>query len=170
MISIPTKNKKHRVIRLGTATIKALNVHRERQDKQIEAAKGHWRDPELVFASTIGTSLDPSNLVARSFKPLLKRAGLPDIRFHDLRHTCATLLLSEGVLVKVVQEILGHSSVSVTMDVYSHDLPDMQEISRSQVRIPLPPGGGGFTELGRLLFPQLSAAHFRLSAGKPEFI
>jgi integrase len=127
MISIPTKNKKHRVIRLGTATIKALNVHRERQDKQIEAAKGHWRDPELVFASTIGTSLDPSNLVARSFKPLLERAGLPDIRFHDLRHTCATLLLSEGVLVKVVQEILGHSSVSVTMDVYSHDLPDMQE-------------------------------------------
>ena len=90
--------------------------------------KGNWSDPQLVFASTIGTPLDPSNLVGRSFKPLLKRAGLPDIRFHDLRHTCATLLLSEGeVPVKVVQEILGHSSVSITMDIYSHVLPDMQE-------------------------------------------
>ncbi len=62
----------------------------------------------------------------RSFKPLLRRAGLPNIRFHDLRHACATLL-SEGVPIKVVQEVLGHSSVSVTMDVYSHVLPDMQE-------------------------------------------
>ena len=127
MISVPTKNKKNRVIRLGTATVEALKVHRERQGKQIESARGHWRDPEVVFASTIGSPLDPSNLVGRSFKPLLKRAGLPEIRFHDLRHACATLLLSKAVSVKVVQEILGHSSVSVTMDVYSHVLPDMQE-------------------------------------------
>jgi integrase len=93
----------------------------------VASAKGLWRDPGLVFASTIGTPLDPSNLVDRSFKPLLGRAGLPDVRFHDLRHACATLLLSEGVPLKVVQEVLGHSSASVTMDVYSHVLPDMQE-------------------------------------------
>jgi integrase len=127
MISIPTKNKKNRVIRLCNDAIQSLKAHKERQVEQIASAKGHWRDPNLVFASTIGTPLDPSNVVDRSFKPLLKQAELPDIRFHDLRHACATLLLSEGVPVKVVQEILGHSSVSVTMDVYSHVLPDMQE-------------------------------------------
>jgi integrase len=124
---VPTKNKKSRVIRLGVAAVEALKAHREHQAEHIASAKGHWRDPDLVFASTIGTPLDPSNLVDRSFKPLLKRAGLPEIRFHDLRHACAILLLSEGVLVKVVQELLGHSSVSVTIDVYSHLLPDMQE-------------------------------------------
>lgn len=127
MISIPTKNKKDRVIRLCNDAIKSLKAHKERQVEQIASANGHWRDPEVVFASTIGTPLDPSTVVDRSFKPLLKQAQLPDIRFHDLRHACATPLLSEGVPVKVVQEILGHSSVSVTMDVYSHVLPDMQE-------------------------------------------
>jgi integrase len=64
--------------------------------------------------------------VARtSFKPLLKRAGLPDIRFHDLRHTCATLLLSRGHHPKLVQELLGHASVALTLDRYSHVLPGM---------------------------------------------
>jgi integrase len=57
---------------------------------------------------------------------LLRRAGLPDIRFHDLRHTCATLLLTKGVHPKVVQEMLGHSSNSITLDIYSHALPNMQ--------------------------------------------
>ncbi len=127
IITGPTKNKKSRTIRLGVVAVEALKAHRERQAEEVASAKGLWRDPDLVFASTIGTPLDPSNVVSRSFKPLLRRAGLPDIRFHDLRHACATLLLSEGVPVKVVQEVLGHSSVSVTMDVYSHVLPDMQE-------------------------------------------
>ncbi len=127
MITGPTKNKKSRTIRLGMVAVEALVAHRERQAEEVASAKGLWRDPDLVFASTIGTPLDPSNIVSRSFKPLLRRAGLPDIRFHDLRHACATLLLSEEVPVKVVQEVLGHSSVSVTMDVYSHVLPDMQE-------------------------------------------
>jgi integrase len=127
MISGPTKNKKRRTIRLGEVAIKALKTHRERQVKEVATVKSLWRDPDLVFASTIGTPLDSSNLVSCSFKPLLRRAGPPSIRFHDLRHACATLLLSEGVPVKVVQEVLGHSSVSVTMDTYSHVLPDMQE-------------------------------------------
>ena len=71
--------------------------------------------------------VNPSNLRNHSFKPLLKKAGLPPIRFHDLRHTCATLLLSKDVNPKVVSEMLGHSSISVTLDIYSHLLPDMQE-------------------------------------------
>ncbi len=127
MITGPTKNKKSRTIRLGIVAVDALKAHRERQAEEVASAKGLWKDPDLVFTSTIGTLLDPSNVVDRSFKPLLKRAGLPNIRFHDLRHACATLLFSEGVPAKVVQEVLGHSSVSVTMDVYSHVLPDMQE-------------------------------------------
>jgi integrase len=127
MITGPTKNKKSRTVRLGKWAIEALKAHLQKQAEEVASAKGLWRDPNLVFASTIGTPLDPSNLVSRSFKPLLRRAGLPIVRFHDLRHACATLLFSEGVPIKVVQEVLGHSSVSVTMDVYSHVLPDMQE-------------------------------------------
>ena len=61
------------------------------------------------------------------FKPLLKCAGLPQVRFHDLRHTCATLSLSKNVNPKIVSEMLGHSSVSITLDIYVHLLPDMQE-------------------------------------------
>jgi integrase len=81
----------------------------------------------LMFATEAGTIINPSNLRNRSFGPLLKRAGLPQIRFHDLRHTCATLLLSKNVNPKVVSEMLGHSSISITLDIYSHLLPDMQE-------------------------------------------
>jgi integrase len=75
-----------------------------------------WEDVDLEGGS---------NLRNRSFKPLLKRSGLPQIRFHDLRHTCATLLLSKNVNPKVVSEMLGHSSISITLDIYSHLLPDM---------------------------------------------
>ena len=64
-------------------------------------------------------------MMYRSFKPLLKRAGLPPIRFHDFRHTAATLLLSKGVHPKFVQELLGHATISQTMDTYSHVLPGM---------------------------------------------
>ena len=64
-------------------------------------------------------------MMYRSFKPLLKRAGLPPIRFHDLRHTAATLFLSKGVHPKFVQELLGHATISQTMDTYSHVLPGM---------------------------------------------
>ena len=66
------------------------------------------------------------HLLYRSFKPLLEKTGLPhSVRFHDLRHTCATLLLSKGVHPKLVQELLGHSNVSITLDTYSHVLPGM---------------------------------------------
>ena len=67
----------------------------------------------------------PPWAVRSSFKPLLKKASLPDIRFHDLRHTCATLLLGKGVHAKFVQELLGHATISITLDTYSHVLPGM---------------------------------------------
>ena len=70
--------------------------------------------------------MDPSNLY-HNFKRFLKKAGLPDIRFHDLRHTSATLMLQQGVHPKVVQERLGHSDISLTLNTYSHVVPGMQE-------------------------------------------
>ena len=82
-----------------------------------------------MFSSRVGTSLSThNNITNRSWKPLLRMAGLPQgTRFHDLRHTCATLLLTKGVHPKIVQEMLGHSSITITLDLYSHVLPDMQE-------------------------------------------
>ena len=70
--------------------------------------------------------MNSKNLTSRSFKPLLKSAGLPNIRFHDLRHTIATLMLQNGEHPKVVQEMLGHATIAITMDTYSHVLPNMQ--------------------------------------------
>jgi len=78
-----------------------------------------------VFTTGIGTPLDAQNIVNRHFKPLLSRAGLPEIRWHDLRHTCATLLLSRGTHPKLVQHLLGHASIQLTLDRYSHWIPRM---------------------------------------------
>ena len=81
-----------------------------------------WQETGLVFTTPIGTPLDKANMGKR-FKATLKRAGLPMMRFHDLRHCCASLLLAQNVHPKVVQEILGHSQISMTLDLYSHVLP-----------------------------------------------
>ena len=78
-----------------------------------------------MFATEVGTPLEPSNIDRRSFKPLLQKAALPDMRFHDLRHTCATVLLTEGVNPKFVQELLGHADIGLTLGTYSHFLPSM---------------------------------------------
>ena len=78
-----------------------------------------------MFTSGVGTIINPTNLRKRSFASLLKRAGLSRIRFHDLRHTCATLLLSRNVHPKYVQELLGHANIAITLDTYSHVIPGM---------------------------------------------
>jgi integrase len=78
-----------------------------------------------VFAGEGGGLINPSNLRQRSFAPLLVRAGLPQITFHDLRHTCASILFQRNVHPKFVQELLGHASVAITLDTYSHMLPGM---------------------------------------------
>ena len=122
----PKTAKGRRVVRLPHAAVEALERHRERQLEESEKLAGLWQDHGLVFCTGIGTPLNRHNLVARSFKPLLGRAGLPAIRFHDLRHTCATLMLRGGIHPKVVQEVLGHANVAITLDVHSHVLADMQ--------------------------------------------
>ncbi len=121
------KRGKARVVRLTDMAIAALKAHREAQNEEQARAGSLWEETSLVFTSTIGTPVDVGNLTYRSFRPLLKRTNLPQIRFHDLRHTCATLLLSKGTHPKIVQEMLGHANISMTMDTYSHVLPDMQE-------------------------------------------
>jgi integrase len=81
----------------------------------------------LVFTSGTGGPLRANHILQRRFTPLLRKAGLPLIRFHDLRHTAATLLLRQGVHPKIVAEMLGHSTISMTLDIYSHVIPDMQK-------------------------------------------
>src|SRR5207248_8031347 len=89
----------------------------------------------LVFCTSIGTPLNPDRDVRLPFKRLLSEAKLPDIRFHDLRHSAATLLLGMGIHPKIVQEILGHSSIAMTMNVYSHVLPSMQQDAMSKLNL-----------------------------------
>ena len=91
--------------------------------QQIERLGDLYSDDGLVFTSEVGTLVNPSNLRQRSFARLLKRGELQTIRFHDLRHTCATLLFSRGVHPKHVQEHLGHATVAITLDTYSHVIP-----------------------------------------------
>jgi integrase len=119
------KNGNGRNVRLTSGAVEALKRHRAGQNGEQIRMGSLWQDHGLVFPSQQGTTMNASNLTARSFKSLLKRAGLPDIRLHDLRHTCATLLLSEGVHPKFVQELLGHANISITLDTYSHVLPSM---------------------------------------------
>jgi integrase len=111
---------------LSGPAVEALRQHRSRQLTERLALGPEWDDRDLVFANTLGRPIEASNLHRSSFKPLLLRAGLPDTRFHDLRHTCASLLFARNVHPKVVQEMLGHATISITLDLYSHMLPDMQ--------------------------------------------
>ncbi len=112
--------KARRRIDLSRFTLDVLHEHRKRM-----LAEGHVGGP--VFCDTRGGWLRKSNVHRSSFQLTLKRAALPRIRFHDLRHTCATLLLVAEVNVKVVSERLGHASIQLTLDTYSHVLPTMQK-------------------------------------------
>jgi integrase len=122
---VPPKSGKGRTIRLPLRTVESLKAHRARQAEEKLKAGSLYQDGGLVFATEVGTPLEPSNIDRRSFKPLLEKARLPDMRFHDLRHTCATVLLTEGVNPKFVQELLGHADIGLTLGTYSHFLPSM---------------------------------------------
>lgn len=129
----PKTKKSRRTIRLTTAAVEALRTHLSRQLEEMEGLGSLYQPGGLVFATETGTIINPSNLRNRSFKPLLQRARLRQVRFHDLRHTCATLLLSKNINPKVVSEMLGHASVRITLDTYSHLMPDMQETAAKAV-------------------------------------
>jgi len=121
----PKSARSRRTIRLPQVVIGALKAHRTRQLEERLAAGGGWADSGLVFTTAEGTPLDARN-VTREFQPMLKAAGVPRVRFHDLRHTAATLLLSQGVDPRTIMETLGHSQISLTLNTYSHVLPALR--------------------------------------------
>ena len=121
----PKTQQSRRTLPLPAVLLAALKTHRTRQLEERLAAGPAWKDQGLVFPSTVGTPIEPRNLT-RHFKNVLQSAGLPNIRFHDLRHTAASLLVAQGVHPRVVMEILGHSQISLTMNTYAHVLPEAQ--------------------------------------------
>lgn len=124
----PKTAKSRRTIPLPPSSMADLKEHSRNQAEYILSRKeGEYNKQNFVFAAGNGEPLSNTNILNRHFKPLLKKAGLPDIRLYDLRHTCATLLLSAGENPKVVSERLGHSTITLTLDVYTHVLPDMQQ-------------------------------------------
>jgi integrase len=125
----PKTKKSRRPVHLTGAAMEALKAHLEQQLEDIERLGDLYRDHGLVFTSGVGTLINPTNLRRRSFEPLLQRGGLPRIRFHDLRHTCATLLLSRNAHPRLVQDLLGHATVAITLDTYSHIIPGMGNLT-----------------------------------------
>jgi integrase len=121
----PKTSRSRRQIGLPLIVVEALREHKLRQLRERHLAGTRWQEWGLVFTSTIGTPLDAST-VTRIFKKTLKENGLPPQRFHDLRHCCASLLLAQGVHARVVMEILGHSTIGLTMNTYSHVMPTAQ--------------------------------------------
>jgi integrase len=119
------KNGKGRPVTLTREAVEALRSHRKGQNEVRLKLGTLWADNGLIFASETGKPLTRDFVDRRSFKPLLKRAGLPKKRLHDLRHTCATLLLGQGVHPTLVQKLLGHASVVMTLNRYSHWIPSM---------------------------------------------
>ena len=122
----PKTAKSRRKVELTKVAVAALRRHRARQLEERLAAAGGWEDLGVVFANEVGRPTDGTNLAERSYRRILARAGLPTIRFHDLRHTAATLMLGGGVHPKVASEMLGHADVRITMDLYQHVTPTMQ--------------------------------------------
>ncbi len=121
----PKTEKARRSISLAPAVISALRAHRKRQAEARLAAGPLWQDNGLIFPTGIGTPLDPRGL-GIDYDRMIEKSELPRIRLHDLRHTFATIGLGQGVHPKVMSDMLGHSKVSLTLDVYSHALPSFQ--------------------------------------------
>lgn len=115
-----------RTIVLGKSTIELLRAHYERQLEERKAAGEKWHEQGLIFTNRYGGPMDSRNLL-RDFKNLLSQSGLPEMRFHDLRHTAASLMLNRNVNPLAVSKRLGHARTSITLDTYGHLMPNLQE-------------------------------------------
>jgi integrase len=135
----PKTNKSRRRVELPSIAVDALFEHRKRMVAEGNHARGY------VFCNHSGGPLRRSHFHSQYWKPLLKRAELPPAKFHNLRHTSATLLLGQGVHPKIVQERLGHSQISMTLDVYSHVLPTMQREAANKLDTMLKAGAAKVT-------------------------
>ena len=127
-----------RTIKVGEATLQNLRSHKGNVDGQKRNAGKHWTNMDLVFPNSVGKPHDASN-IRLEFNQVLDHAGIPRIRFHDLRHTAASILLNHKIPVIVVSRILGHSRPSVTLDLYGHVLSDMQDEAVQVMEIALNP-------------------------------
>ena len=123
----PKTARSRRTIFLPAPLLNKLAVHKRQQAEARLQAGASWHAHDLVFCSEEGAPLSIPNLTYRYFRPILEKAELPRIRLYDLRHTCATLLLMAEENPKVVSERLGHSTIVLTLDTYSHVLPTMQQ-------------------------------------------
>lgn len=122
----PKTKAGRRTIQLGASTLKILREHSQQQFGLMQQAGNMWQEHNLIFTSSIGTAINKDNL-RKSFKKSLKNADLSMIRFHDLRHTAASLMLNHGIPVMVVSRRLGHAKPSITMDIYGHLIPGRQQ-------------------------------------------
>jgi integrase len=118
----PKSARSRRSIPLPATSVRVLKAHRAQQAAEALARRSKWVDLGLVFTSEVGTVIEPRNL-SRVFDQLIEQAQVRRIRFHDLRHTCASLLLAQGVPPRVVMDVLGHSQLAITTDLYSHVMP-----------------------------------------------
>ena len=118
----PKSTRSRRTIPLPGASVRVLRAHRTRQAAEMLALGELWVDSGLVLTSAVGTVIEPRNLT-RFFDELMVKADVRRIRFHDLSHTCASMLLAQGVPARVVMDVLGHSQLAITTDLYSHVMP-----------------------------------------------
>lgn len=125
-VAAPKTPVSRRCVQLPGLAIEALTRHHHQQCLTHQKRGRSQRTPEWVFCDHLGLPLQASHLVRHSFQPLLAKASLPPMRFHDLRHSTATLLLTLGVHPKIVLELVGHSQIFVILDIYSHVLPTLQ--------------------------------------------
>jgi integrase len=148
----PKSERGRRMIVLPQVALSALQSHRSRQQRERELCGERWRETGMVFTTTIGTMLDQRNMLRTFYgilntpdpadpepEPAKKRKLLPRLRFHDLRHSAATLLLVQGVHPRYIMELFGHSSISVTMNIYGHVLDDMKRETARQTDAILSP-------------------------------
>lgn len=127
----PKTARSRRVVPLPDVCVEALKAHRAAQAQERLKAES-WGDPDLVFTTRRGTPIEPRNLV-RHFEALCRRAGIRKIRFHDLRHTCASLLLAQGVEPRVIMATLGHSVIGTTLNLYTHVMPVTQRAAATEM-------------------------------------
>jgi integrase len=141
----PKTDRSRRKIALPQVAVSALHAHRARQAVEREQCGENWQETGMVFTTTVGTMLDPRNMLRTFYAimstpdptdpepdPKKKRKLLPSLRFHDLRHSAATLLLAQGVHARYIMELLGHSSITLTMNTYGHVLEEMQRETARQ--------------------------------------
>jgi integrase len=144
---VPTKTRSgRRHILVGPLALTLLKEHHEQQERQQTLAGNRWQEHGMIFTTSIGTYIDQTK-VSRAFKQILRQAGLPEIRFHDLRHTSISILLENGTPVNTVQSRAGHSKASVTTDIYGHAMARSQKEAATLIeKIIAPPPEGLLSE------------------------